>query len=212
MKFWIKLDRLAAWILLACMILYFISGYGMTKGLIDSKLALNLHDIWLPIVVIISFCIHGAFATRLAFIRWGIWNILIKIIWCVIFVSFLCGFLYVEIFYKETKNTTKNSISNTVTSSNSNTQVFTSSTSSSAVSSTNLQKIYTADTLSVYNAKNGQPSYVAIDGVVYDVSTLFVDGTHYGCSAGQDVTSAFDAEKKHKQVILDNYPIVGTYQ
>lgn len=214
MKFWIKLDRLAAWLLLFCMILYFLSGYGMTKGLIDSKLAVNIHDNWLPIITVVVFCIHGAFATRLAFIRWRVWNIFIKVIWSIVFVGLLCGFLYVDLFYNKPKTSIANpTTTQSVTNSNTATTANSSSNGNPATSTpTTTQQIFTKDTLSVYNGQNGQPSYVAIDGKVYDVSELFINGTHYGCNAGADVTSAFAAEKKHKQVILDNYQIVGYYQ
>ena len=39
MKYWIKIDRFAAWVLLVGMTLYFISGYGMAKGIFDASLA-----------------------------------------------------------------------------------------------------------------------------------------------------------------------------
>jgi len=61
--------------------------------------------------------------------------------------------------------------------------------------------------LAKYNGKNGQPSYVVVDGLVYDLSSVFVNGTHFGWSAGQDLPAEFHAE--HSDNLLSGYPVVG---
>lgn len=71
------------------------------------------------------------------------------------------------------------------------------------------QKIFTAKTLSLYNGKNGQPAYVAVDGLVYDVSTAFVDGIHIDHQAGQDLSGEFHS--MHAMDTLVRCPVMGTY-
>lgn len=72
--FFIKLDRLAAWVLLLVILAYAITGYGLTKGLIDQQLALSLHLGWLGAIGLVAFVIHTHHAIGLAFKRWRIWN------------------------------------------------------------------------------------------------------------------------------------------
>ena len=80
MKILIKLDRFFAWVLFATMLLYFISGYGMTKGLIDANLATKLHISWLTYIILIAFTVHTSYAIHLALKRWRIWNAPAKIL------------------------------------------------------------------------------------------------------------------------------------
>ncbi len=68
--FLIKLDRFSGWTLLILMVLYFISGYGMTKEIVNPVTAKYLHEILLPIPMFIFFTIHIAVNMRLVFIRW----------------------------------------------------------------------------------------------------------------------------------------------
>lgn len=71
-------------------------------------------------------------------------------------------------------------------------------------------KIFTAKTLSLYDGQNGQPAYVAVDGIVYDVSTAFINGFHINHQAGRDLTEEFHS--MHLLDIMGKYPVVGTYQ
>jgi len=68
---------------------------------------------------------------------------------------------------------------------------------------------FTASTLALYNGKNGQPSYIAIDGIIYDVSSTFRNGTHEGYSAGKDLSAMFYTQ--HQKSLLSGYRVVGTY-
>ena len=70
-------------------------------------------------------------------------------------------------------------------------------------------RTFNAAELAKFNGLNDQPSYLAIDGVVYDVSSKFKNGSHHGCYAGRDVTTTFFA--KHVKAILKNYPVMGNY-
>lgn len=74
----------------------------------------------------------------------------------------------------------------------------------------NSLKIFNSQTLSEYNGKNGMPAYIAVDGVVYDVSSIFSNGSHHGYFAGNDLTNAFN--KEHSSIYLDGLTIVGSYE
>lgn len=50
----------------------------------------------------------------------------------------------------------------------------------------------TLEELAMYNGRDGQAAYVAIEGVVYDVTGIpsWTDGKHNGNMAGKDLTEA----------------------
>lgn len=69
---------------------------------------------------------------------------------------------------------------------------------------------FTLEELAKYNGTNGQPAYVAYEGVVYDVSdsAMWSDGDHEGMhSAGADLT-AEHADAPHDVYVTD-FPQVG---
>ena len=71
-------------------------------------------------------------------------------------------------------------------------------------------KEFTIEELAYYDGSSGKPAYVAINGVIYDVSVEAVwgGGTHFGLYAGKDLTSEF--QSCHGQNgILDNLTKVG---
>lgn len=70
------------------------------------------------------------------------------------------------------------------------------------------EKTFTKDELAKYDGKNGQPAYIAVDGVVYDVTTNFPNGDHHGCVAGTDSTESIKTIS-HGSAILANSPVVG---
>ena len=63
--------------------------------------------------------------------------------------------------------------------------------------------------LSKYNGKNGNPAYVAVNGIIYDVTDYWRSGKHNGLTAGSDVTKAF-AGSPHSQSLLNSLPVVGS--
>ena len=65
--------------------------------------------------------------------------------------------------------------------------------------------------LSQYNGKDGQPAYVAVDGVIYDFSNIpeWKDGEHNGYSAGNDLTEAIKTKSPHGVSKLRGVPVVG---
>lgn len=68
---------------------------------------------------------------------------------------------------------------------------------------------FTLEELASFNGADGKPAYIAVDGVVYDVSNnaAWGGGTHFGLTAGTDVTSEF--KTCHKEQILSKLPRVG---
>lgn len=75
-------------------------------------------------------------------------------------------------------------------------------------------KVFTLDELSEYDGKDGNPAYVAVDGVVYDVSDIGVwaDGEHFsGVEAGQDNTDMI-GQSPHGESVLEDLPVVGTLE
>ncbi|MEN8906459.1 MAG: cytochrome b5 domain-containing protein [Clostridiales bacterium] len=72
--------------------------------------------------------------------------------------------------------------------------------------------VYTKDELAKYDGKNGNLAYVAVDGVVYDVtnSDKWHNGTHEGVSAGKDLSTEI-LSSPHGTDILKDVPVVGKY-
>ncbi len=71
-------------------------------------------------------------------------------------------------------------------------------------------RLFTESELSMYNGRNGNPAYVAVNGIVYDVTNIAAWGgaTHFGLVAGTDVTSQF-ASCHAGQQILSKLKVVG---
>ncbi|MDD4772332.1 MAG: cytochrome b5 domain-containing protein [Eubacteriales bacterium] len=71
-------------------------------------------------------------------------------------------------------------------------------------------RLFTLDELSRYNGRNGNPAYVAINDIVYDVTgnAAWGGATHFGLTAGTDVTSPF-ASCHAGQPILSKLKVVG---
>ena len=71
-------------------------------------------------------------------------------------------------------------------------------------------RLFTLEELSSYNGRNGNPAYVAVNGVVYDVTNIAAWGgaTHFGLTAGTDVTSRF-ASCHAGQPVLSKLKVVG---
>lgn len=78
-------------------------------------------------------------------------------------------------------------------------------------SSDESQLVLTLEELAKYNGKDGQPAYVAVDGVIYDVSDkpAWKDGEHNGYSAGQDLTEIIKTKSPHGVSKLSGLPVVG---
>lgn len=55
------------------------------------------------------------------------------------------------------------------------------------------QKEFTAEQLAQYDGSGGKPAYVAVNGIVYDVSMnpAWGGGSHFGLIAGKDLSADF---------------------
>ncbi len=65
--------------------------------------------------------------------------------------------------------------------------------------------------LAQFNGQNGTPAYVAVSGVVYNVSDskLWENGNHEGAhQAGQDLTEALKTAP-HVRSVVERFPVVG---
>ncbi len=69
----------------------------------------------------------------------------------------------------------------------------------------------TLEELSMYNGTDMDEMYVAVDGVIYDVTSYeeWSSGSHQGVDAGTDATDAF-AGSPHKDEFLADLPVVGS--
>lgn len=72
------------------------------------------------------------------------------------------------------------------------------------------QKQFTLEELSKYDGSAGKPAYIAVNGIIYDVSkqAAWGGGTHFGLLAGRDLTKQFQSCHNMQQ-ILSNLPQVG---
>jgi predicted heme/steroid binding protein len=69
---------------------------------------------------------------------------------------------------------------------------------------------YTLSELAEYNGKNGNPAYVAVNGVVYDVTdnAAWAAASHFGLNAGRELTGAH-ASCHANQDVLSKLKVVG---
>ena len=72
------------------------------------------------------------------------------------------------------------------------------------------QRDLTLQELAKFNGKDGNPAYVAVNGVVYDVTNnaAWAAATHFGLTAGKDLTGEF-ASCHAGQPILNKLKVVG---
>lgn len=205
----VKLDRLAAWVLMIVILLYAITGFGMTKGIIDPSFARSAHFYWLGIVGLVAFTIHVGWGISLSFRRWRIWNVFTKALLALFLLGVIGGALYLSLFYEPyTPPTADTSVMEQLVEDEA--LVVPEETSDTSDLTSSSLPVFTAATLAPYNGQDGQLGLVAVDGYVYDLSSVFRGGWHAGYEAGKDQTDAFYSE--HSKRILNDFPIVGTYQ
>jgi predicted heme/steroid binding protein len=71
--------------------------------------------------------------------------------------------------------------------------------------------VLTPDELAAYNGKDGMSAYIAVDGLIYDVTNVsqWKNGEHNGFSAGKDLTREIKEISPHGLSKLDLVPQVG---
>lgn len=69
----------------------------------------------------------------------------------------------------------------------------------------------TIEDLAYFNGRDGKKAYVAVEGVIYDMtdSVRWTNGQHNGFSAGQDLTNAINEISPHGPSFLSRVPQVG---
>lgn len=72
-------------------------------------------------------------------------------------------------------------------------------------------KEFTVEELSEYDGSMGKPAYVAVNGLVYDVSgnSTWSGGTHFGLYSGKDLSKEFKDCHDGKIELLKKLPIMG---
>lgn len=70
-------------------------------------------------------------------------------------------------------------------------------------------KTFTLDELSQYNGADGKKAYVAVDGIVYDMTNVpqWKGGQHHGLTAGIDASQAILKSPHGKSVIEKLTPV-----
>lgn len=76
------------------------------------------------------------------------------------------------------------------------------------------QRTFSIEELAQYDGANGKPAYIAVNGIVYDVSleATWGGGTHFSLYAGKDLTVQFNGCHGDRPDILKNLPQVGILQ
>ena len=181
----VKVDRISALTLFVIIILYGITGYGMVKGFLPRDLAQTLHFSWLGIIGLLAFTLHTFWALHLLLMRHQIWNKITKSLLFLFYFLMIGFFLWLNFFFTSEEKIQPQLVS----------------------PSSSITVTFTLESLAQYNGKNGQPAYIAIDGVVYDVSAEFKNGNHHGYSAGTDLSEAF--HRQHPENYLQSLPVIG---
>jgi predicted heme/steroid binding protein len=91
------------------------------------------------------------------------------------------------------------------------TDIITTSTEGDTV-----DKIFTLEDLGQFDGKDGRPAYIAVDGVVYDVSgsRSWPEGEHTRCNlgavAGQDLSQELKSAPGGMRALVESLPVVGS--
>jgi predicted heme/steroid binding protein/uncharacterized membrane protein YkoI len=72
--------------------------------------------------------------------------------------------------------------------------------------------VFTLDELANYTGANGSLAYIAVDGIIYDATSIFNNGQHQGLQiGGTDATDIFESSP-HSASLLETLEIVGTLE
>jgi cytochrome b subunit of formate dehydrogenase len=73
-KWFAAVDRYCRWVLAVIMLLFIITGLGITKGLMDPRLAKQLHENILPIPFYILIVLHVFYSLPSQLVRWKVFE------------------------------------------------------------------------------------------------------------------------------------------
>ena len=73
-KIFALIDRYSRWILLVLMFLFILTGIGITKNIMDQRLAKQLHENILPIPFYIFFLVHIFYKLPVHLVRWKVFK------------------------------------------------------------------------------------------------------------------------------------------
>jgi predicted heme/steroid binding protein len=91
-----------------------------------------------------------------------------------------------------------------------------SATGGTPSTTTSTGRTFTLDELAEFDGKDGRPAYVAVDGVVYDVSASarWPEGRHFPCgldsTAGRDLSDLIKQAPANMRSLLERMPVVGS--
>lgn len=119
----------------------------------------------------------------------------------------------IDLLYLTSNSCHKNKLLNRLRKNISNISMLTQGMQSGEIvakSQPNTARVLTLTELSRYNGKNGNPAYIAVSGIVYDVTNnaAWAGATHFGLTAGKDLTQEF-ASCHAGQPVLSKLKVVG---
>jgi hypothetical protein len=90
-----RVSRFTAWTALTVIALFVVSGYGMTKRIIDPDVGKILHQRILPIPLFVAVLVHGGVCARRSLYRWHVFanraavNLYVTLVCAVLLALFL---------------------------------------------------------------------------------------------------------------------------
>ena len=121
----------------------------------------------------------------------------------------IAGVVYMSLILVGCSSNSRSTQSTTPSTSSGSTSSSSSTSNSSTTTTT--KGDMTLKELSKYTGQNGQPAYVAVSGVIYDVTNAkeWQNGMHKnGVKAGVDLTKMI-GESPHGTSVLSKLPIIG---
>ncbi len=72
LSFLVAIHRYGRWILATLMLLFIITGVGITKNIMDPQLAKQLHENVLPLLFYVLLLVHLVIPVRAKFLQWKV--------------------------------------------------------------------------------------------------------------------------------------------
>lgn len=93
MKLMSIIDKISAWVLACCFLLYVITGFDIQIRIFSPLISTRLHLTYLFIIAQVAFMFHTSFAIHLAIKRWKLWNAVGKSL-LVVYIGFNFALIY----------------------------------------------------------------------------------------------------------------------